>query len=236
LKFRAFIRNACSPVWLLNGRMDTITRDILTASVASDSHWLDVGCGLKPFVSSFKDASYTGIDVKVSGRADELKLPDKYFDGVNIPYEDCMFDGILSTQVLEHVENLDILLSECKRVLKPGGYFIVSVPFVYKEHETPHDYRRFTSYGLEKTLLVSGFKIDLCLKCLSSIETVATLFSVYIANNIGAKNKVLYILTGLFITMPVLVISKYLSKILPDNGDLYCTLIVNSFKSKTREE
>ena len=127
MKFRAFIRNACSPVWLLNGRMDTITRDILTASVASDSHWLDVGFGLKPFVSSFNDASYTGIDVKVSGRADELKLPDKYFDGVNIPYEDCMFDGILSTQVLEHVENLDILLSECKRVLKPGGRLLIQV-------------------------------------------------------------------------------------------------------------
>ena len=30
--------------------------------------------------------------------------------------------------------------------------------------------------------------------------------------------------------------SKYLSKILPDCGDLYCTLIVNSFKNKTRDE
>jgi len=235
-KYRELIRSALSPVWLLNNRMDAITRNILSVSVASDSRWLDVGCGLKPFAASFNDASYTGIDVKVSGRSHELKIPDKYFDGVNIPYGDRIFDGILSTQVLEHVENLDLLLAECKRVLKPGGFFIVSVPFLYKEHETPHDYRRFTSYGLEKTLSVSGFEIDSCLKCLSSIETVATLFSVYINNNIGSRNKIFYVLIGLFITLPVLAFSKYLSKILPDNGDLYCTLIVHSFKNKTREE
>ena len=234
LKLREMIINVLSPVWLLNKKMDEITRNLLSSSVESGACWLDVGCGLKPFASSFDHATYTGIDVEVSGRSDELKSPDKFFDGINIPYGDNMFDGILSTQVLEHVENLDLLLAECDRVLKSGGCFIVSVPFVYKEHEQPHDFRRFTSYGLDRALSLNGFKTESCFKCLSSIETIATLFSVYINNNIGSRNKISLLVTGFMITMPLLGLSNLLSKILPDNGDLYCVLIVKSFK-KTLE-
>lgn len=210
--------------------MDILTRNILSSSVLNNANWLDVGCGLKPYESSFQYASYTGIDVEISGRSHELKKPDKYFDGVNIPYENNTFDGILSTQVLEHVENLDLLLKECNRVLKPRGSFIVSVPFVYKEHEQPHDFRRFTSYGLMKLLSRNGFEIESCTKCLSAIETIATLFSVYLNNNIGSRNKMLFAVTGFMITTPLLAFSNVLSKILPDNGDLYCVLIVTSFK------
>lgn len=231
-RIRGVIRNALSPVWLLNKKMDAETRNILSACVKDNSHWLDVGCGLKPFVSGFDHAHYTGIDVEVSGRPVELKKPDKFFDGINIPYEDCMFDGILCTQVLEHVENMDLLLAECNRVLKVGGCFVVSVPFVYKEHEQPHDFRRFTSYGLVLALSRNGFKVESCLKCLSAIETIATLFSVYVNNNIGSRNKLFLVMTGCLVTVPVLLLSNLLSKILPDNRDLFCVLLTCSVKTE----
>jgi len=230
-RIREIVRNALSPVWLLNKKMDALTRDILLASVKGNSHWLDVGCGLKPFASNFIHANCTGIDVEVSGRSGELKKPDEFFDGINIPYEDRVFDGILCTQVLEHVENLDLLLTECNRVLKVGGYFVVSVPFVYREHEQPHDFRRFTSYGLMLALSRNGFKMESCLKCLSAIETIATLFSVYVNNNIGSGNKLLLVTIGCLVTMPVLVLSNLLSKIFPDNRELYCTLVTASVKT-----
>lgn len=118
-----------SPVWLLDKKMNESTRSILEEKVSEDSHWLDVGCGLKPFHCSFKNAYYTGIDIEVSGRSAEMKVPDKYFDGVNIPFDDSAYDGILCTQVLEHVENLDLLLKECNRVLKIGGNLLFQFHF-----------------------------------------------------------------------------------------------------------
>ncbi len=220
-----------SPIWLLDNEMNAATRDILAACVKDNTHWLDVGCGLKPFASSFNHAHYTGIDIEVSGRSGDMKVPDKYFDGINIPYEDTMFDGILCTQVLEHVENLDLLLAECNRVIKMGGGFVVSVPFLYREHEQPYDFRRFTSYGLMLALTRNGFQVSSCLKCLSAIETIATIFSVYVSNNVGSKNKLALILSGLFIILPTLVLSKYLAKILPDNRDLFCVLISSAVKT-----
>lgn len=230
-RFREVIRNILSPVWLLDKEMDAATRKILSTSVKTNSHWLDVGCGLKPFASSFDHANYTGIDVAVSGRSGDLKKPDKFFDGINIPYEHNIFDGILCTQVLEHVESLDLLLAECNRVLRTGGCFVVSVPFAYREHEQPHDFRRFTSYGLTLALSRNGFKVESCLKCLSAIETIATLFNVYVNNNIGSRNRLLYVATSCLIIMPVSILSKLLSKVLPDNKDLYCTLVMTSVKT-----
>jgi hypothetical protein len=38
-----------------------------------------------------------------------MKVPDNYFDGLNIPYEDNTFDGELCSRVLEQVENLFLL-------------------------------------------------------------------------------------------------------------------------------
>ena len=229
-RFKNMLVNALSPVWLLENKMATLTRNILKSSVKNNSHWLDLGCGLKPFAPSFNHAYYTGIDVEVSGRSDQLKKPDKYFNGINIPYEDNTFDGILCTQVLEHAENLDLLLAESNRVLKADGVLVVSVPFAFREHEQPYDFRRFTSYGLMLVLSHNGFKMGSCLKCLSAIETIATLFSVYMSNNIGSRNKYLYVLTGGLVTLPVLVLSCLLSKILPDNRDLFCCLVACSVK------
>jgi SAM-dependent methyltransferase len=230
-RFRKIIKTAFSPVWLLDNEMNAATREILAASVKDNTHWLDLGCGLKPFASSFNHAHCIGIDIEVSGRSGDMKVPDNYFDGINIPYEDNTFDGVLCTQVLEHVENLDLLLTECNRVIKMGGGFVVSVPFLYREHEQPYDFRRFTSYGLMSALARNGFQVSVSLKCLSAIETIATIFSVYVSNNIGNKNKFSLILSSLFITFPALILSKYLAKILPDNRDLFCVLISSAVKT-----
>ena len=230
-RLRNIINKAVSPVWLLDNKMNGLTRDILAGSVKVNSHWLDVGCGLRPYSSNFNHAHYTGIDIETSGRPAGLKEPDKYFDGVNIPYEDNTFDGVLCTQVLEHVENLDLLLAECNRVIKLGGEFVVSVPFMYREHEQPYDFRRFTSYGLMLAMKRNGFKLSSCLKCLSAIETIATIFCVYVSNNVGSKSKLAYILSGFLLILPSLFLSKCLAKILPDNRDLFCVLISAAVKT-----
>lgn len=115
MNFKNFVSLALSPFWLLDRESNDAIRRILEKKIKAYSHWLDVGCGLKPFEQCFDWAHYTGIDIEFSGRAYEMKAPNKLFDGINIPYEENKFDGLLCTQVLEHAEKLDLPLSECNR-------------------------------------------------------------------------------------------------------------------------
>mgnify|MGYP001594880018 CR=1 FL=1 len=79
----------------------------------------------------------------------------------NIPAESESFDSIISTQVLEHVKNPRKTIEEFYRVLKPGGYCLITVPQMNEIHEEPDDYFRFTKYGLEEIFKNSDFKIIL---------------------------------------------------------------------------
>jgi hypothetical protein len=123
------------------------------------------------------------------------------------------------------------ILTHWLSVIKMEGGFVVSVPFLYGAHEQPYDFRRFTSYDLIFAIARNGFQASARLKCLSAIETIAIIFSVYVGNNVGNKNKFSLILSGLSITFPALTLSKYLAKILPDNRDLFCVLISNAVKT-----
>ena len=217
--------NFRSPVGLLNFEMDKVTRQVLSEEVNDNSNWLDLGCGLKPYLSSFSHAQYTGIDVHVSGADLGMKAPDLYFDGIRIPFPDEHFDGILCTQVLEHAVDSESLLNECNRVLKPAGSLIISVPFTYREHEQPFDFRRFTSFGLVKSLKSNGFVVPTQIKCLSELETIATLLCCYISNTYGSKSRMLNRLCSLLVIAPTLFLVSRLSRNVQKNRDLYCVLI-----------
>jgi SAM-dependent methyltransferase len=223
-----------SPVKNIEAELSRETKLMLENSVSPGSNWLDLGCGQKPFISSFANCSYTGIDVEVSGREDSLKSPDVFFDGIVIPFASDTFDGILCTQVLEHVINLELTLSECNRVLKPGGVMVISVPFLYREHEQPFDFRRFTSFGITSELEQHGFKIEKVKKGLGAIPTIAMLTNSFIAINFSAKRRSLFIIGSLLITIN-LGFSKILAKVIPDNGEIFSVLIVKAEKVKSEK-
>lgn len=109
---------------------------------------LDVGCGDKPYKQWMPLAeSYVGMDVKHGPEVDVVIEP-----GARWPVADAEFDVVLCTQVLEHVEDLDHTLAELERVLRPGGQLVATVPFIYNEHGSPHDYRRCSAAGLTNLL------------------------------------------------------------------------------------
>lgn len=87
--------------------------------------------------------------------------PDIIGSVENIPLGDNGVDSIVSTQVLEHIKNPQKTVSEFYRVLKSGGYCLVTAPQFNELHEEPNDYFRFTKYGLEEMFKNSGFKIVL---------------------------------------------------------------------------
>ena len=127
---------------------------------------LDIGCGGKPYLSWLRPIidSYLGFDLPDS--AGKKRPIDVGGNALKLPFKDGSFDSVLCTSVLEHLEEPEIALKECFRVLKPGGCAIYSVPLLWHVHEDPRDFFRFTSFGLEHLAGKGGFRITY-LKALS---------------------------------------------------------------------
>jgi SAM-dependent methyltransferase len=70
-------------------------------------------------------------------------------------------------------------MKEIYRVLKPGGKLLITVPFVWEEHEAPYDFRRFTSYGLLSYL--KNFNFD-TLTQIKSTNGILAINQILIAN------------------------------------------------------
>jgi SAM-dependent methyltransferase len=127
------------------------------SGLAEGSVVLDVGCGMRPYEALFAHCQYVGIDVEASGRKADYKKPDRYFDGLNIPYDSDSFQAVLCTEVLEHCVDPQALALEMHRVLTPGGRLLVTVPFMWGEHEMPYDFRRYSRNGIARQLETVGF-------------------------------------------------------------------------------
>lgn len=108
---------------------------------------LDYGCGGRPYQALFSTqiTRYIGADIAASK---DVQLDVELTPGERVPLPDASVDTILSTQTLEHVYDFQQYMSECHRLLRPGGILILSVPMQWRIHEIPHDYWRFTRYGL----------------------------------------------------------------------------------------
>lgn len=65
-----------------------------------------------------------------------------------LPFADNSIDSLICQAVLEHVHDPRQVIKEANRVLKPGGYLYLEVPFLQGFHADPHDYQRYTIEGL----------------------------------------------------------------------------------------
>jgi SAM-dependent methyltransferase len=143
---------------------------------------LDYGCGSKPYKSMFTNVTqYVGVDIDENpGHDHKNENIDVFYDGMHLPFADNEFDAVLSSQVLEHVPSIHNSLKEIYRVLKPGGQVLLSLPFVYPEHEVPNDYRRLTVYGIKQVMEECGFEITSVEKLGSTFEVMIQLTMLYI--------------------------------------------------------
>ncbi len=91
-----------------------------------------------------------------------FKEVDLVADICNMPLQDNSVDGIVCEYVLEHVADTPRLFTEVCRVLKPGGTFILTAPFIYPYHSSPNDYFRWTKEGLAYALTENNFDIKDC--------------------------------------------------------------------------
>ena len=133
---------------LLSGHITNIGLDE-AASV------LDFGCADSPYRDLFSDAvGYRGADLDGNTSAD-VRINS---DG-SLPVDSASLDLVLSTQVLEHVGDPKVYLSEARRVLKPNGSLILSTHGVWPYHADPVDYWRWTAQGLRRQIELAGFDV-----------------------------------------------------------------------------
>jgi SAM-dependent methyltransferase len=140
--------------WAMNRQLLTFSKDQLQ-KLPSRSSVLDVGVGSAPYWNLREDLNWQGIDVEDGPKVDFIINKDSSW-----PISNSSIDYIFCTQVLEHVENPAFLVSEIRRVLKPGGAVILNTPFLYPFHGMPNDQLRYTTTQLE--YLFEEFEIQEC--------------------------------------------------------------------------
>lgn len=187
-------------------------RAILNALQAQLTHFhglvLDVGCGNQPYRSLLlrppsKATHYVGLDVPGTHYA----RPDLYWDGQQIPMADCKVDCAILTEVLEHCPQPERLLSEVQRVLRPGGFLFLTVPFLWPLHDIPHDEYRYTPFALSRHLQAAGFS-QIALAPLGDWDaSLAQLLGLWVRRRpMGAKRRL--ILSRLLMPIVALLINR----------------------------
>jgi SAM-dependent methyltransferase len=106
---------------------------------------LEIGGGRVSTNHSYQDLFPNRHTVDI----DPLRLPDTVADAHALPFEDNSFEYVVCTEVLEHLHTPTQAIAQMKRVLTPGGTLILTTRFVFPIHDAPHDYFRYTKYGLQ---------------------------------------------------------------------------------------
>jgi len=204
-----------------------IIRRGLYKAVYENRHYLsgkllDFGCGQKPYKKVIEVDEYIGLDIEKSGRSHKNDDIDVFYDGKTIPFKNNFFDSVLSTEVFEHIFNLDDILNEIYRVLKPGGYLVVTMPFIWPEHEIPFDSARFTTFGLKWLVKnKTNFKVVKIKKTGNYVETTFQVWINYIYQVVLPKNYFLKIILYAIFFSHLTAVTYLFSAILPKNDSLY---------------
>ncbi len=145
-------------------------------SLKSGISILNVGSGGEIANKISEVLMQNNISVKtISLDVSEDRNPDIVGDVCDMPFPDNNFDSVFLMEVLEHVHDPHKAISEIYRVLKPGGTLVFSVPFIFPLHDRPHDYFRYTKYGLE--LLLRDYSQLYIFERNSFSEAIAVLIS-----------------------------------------------------------
>jgi SAM-dependent methyltransferase len=153
-------------------------RALLLGEARPGERVLDLGCGTGRFVAALRDAGCDAVGVEIAEAALEraravapgADLRLLAGDG-SIPLEHGSVDLVWCSEVLEHVADGAHLLQEARRVLRPGGRILVTVPYHgrvqaavigalrFDEHFDPQGQhlRFFTRASLRASLVAAGF-------------------------------------------------------------------------------
>ena len=208
-----------------------LRRAIQRASSSLEGALLDVGCGSMPYRALFATDTYIGLKID-SPQARARQVADFFYDGGRFPFENGRFGSVLCNQVLEHVFEPGAFLDEIGRVLAPGGKLLLTVPFVWDEHEQPHDYARYSSFGLKYLLEQRGFVVIEQHKLLADMSVIFQLLNAYLFKVTLSRFTVLNLLITALVLGPLSLLGWVLGALLPHNEDLFLDQLVVAAKPR----
>ncbi len=215
-----------NPAYLIRSNL---FKEIRVLAPELSGNLLDFGCGSKPYKNLFINASsYVGLDYNIDKINGGATGSDLDYNGKDIPCADGVFDSVISTEVFEHLFNLEDNLREIRRVMKPKGLLLFTCPFALGEHEVPFDFARYTSFGLKFLVEKNGFEMIYFNKTGSSVSVIFQFIAIYI-NHFLAINKYLKIFLFPILISPFFILSNILTYLLPNKilrKDLYLNNIV----------
>jgi SAM-dependent methyltransferase len=120
---------------------------------------LDAGSGEGQYRHHFANQRYCGVDLAVGDAAWDYSRVDVLADLTSLPFRAGVFDAAVHIVTIEHLKEPGLALAEIARTLAPGGSLLIAAPHEWEVHQAPHDYFRYTCYGLAYLLETRGFEV-----------------------------------------------------------------------------
>ena len=129
-----------------------------SAQLPSGSRVLDAGAGECQHRPYFDRHRYVVVDLAVGDAQWDYGKLDALVDLASLPLAANSFDAAIHIVTLEHVPEPKLVLAEIARCLRPGAALLAVVPHEWEVHQHPHDYYRYTCFGMRYLLEQTGFK------------------------------------------------------------------------------
>lgn len=130
---------------------------LFAASLKPGARVLDAGAGEGNYKHFFAKQRYCGLDLAIGDTAWDYSRLDVVGDLEGLPFRDGTFEASVNIVTLEHVREPARVVVELARTLAPGGRLLLIAPHEWEEHQQPHDYYRYTRFGLEYLLRQAEF-------------------------------------------------------------------------------
>lgn len=170
---------ALGPGWPDTARllMQRPTLDTMTRDFPMTGRCLNAGCGeglYLPFLESFGGVTQiVNIDMSIPRyvpTADHGR-GRLFAEGslTHLPFADASFESCLSTEVMEHIEDDNLAMSELSRIMKPGGLLLLSVPEIPSPFDPAHAREGYTFESISALLSRHGLTIVKRKNCMHAL-------------------------------------------------------------------